>query len=148
MIIHMNDICTLLGLLSPPANIQLELWPTGQYSTTAFLSWNQPFTLNVTNSHGDNIISYRVFVSLRNSSTLEIYNTSSTQFTYNYSAADTNCNNLLLLTFQVSAINRVGISERSDPLGVICNTGTSTCIHVRCSQQPLTTDGHGFFPLF
>ena len=126
-------LCT--GLLSPPTNIQLKfLWKNQFLNVT--ICWDQPFTLNLTSSSSDNsIITYRVFVNVRHNisnSTLEVYNTSTTRFVYNYSTinlnlgGNVNCNELLLPSFQVSAINRVGIGERSDPVNlysIFCITG-------------------------
>ena len=124
---NVYDCDIIIGLLSPPTNIQLALQRENQLLVT--ISWDQPFTLNITSS--DNTIRYRVFVHFSGNSTV-VYNTSRTEFTYNCSANCT-CNNNLLPTFQVSAINKAGSSSKSDPVdlhSLLCITGT--LISIKC----------------
>ena len=109
-----------IGLLSPPTNIQLALQREGQLQFVR-ISWDQPFTLNITNR--DNIIRYRVFVYFGGNST-RMYNTSMTEFTYRNHSANVLCNNDLLTTFQISAINQLGSSSKSNPV----NLHSALCI--------------------
>lgn len=103
-----------IGLLSPPANVQVELQIEGQF-VFIIIFWDQPFTLNITNR--DNTITYQVFVYFSGNSSLA-YNTSRTEFTYNHSATNALCGDDSLPTVQVSAINQVGISRESDPVNL------------------------------
>ena len=121
---HTHKIITncieFIGLLSPPMNIQLALQREGQLQFVR-ISWDQPFTLNITNR--DNIIRYRVFVYIGGNFT-QTYDTSVTEFTYHNHSANVLCNNDLLTTFQVSAINQLGSSSKSDPV----NLHSALCI--------------------
>ena len=106
-----------IGLLSPPANIQVELQREGHI----IIFWDQPFTFNITNR--DNTIAYQVFVYFSGNSSL-VYNTSRTEFTYNHSA-NALCGDDSLPTVRVSAINQVGSSHESDPVNLhhaLCTT--------------------------
>lgn len=112
-----------LGLLQPPVKIELQhefKWNNTLLRIT--ILWEQPFTLNITNQRSESDITYIVFVSNYGNSTYEAHNTSTTQFIYsiNYTAIMTQFNNnycndnIMLPTFQVSAVNRIGISDKSE----------------------------------
>ena len=132
---------SIAGLLSPPSDVHLELTngllTNLHHAYIILLSWEQPFTLNITTTTADNPITYRVYVSFINSSTNseEVYSTSIAQFVYNFTTvnntiSDSICaSGVVLPTFQVSAVNRVGHGERSDQLSlrdIVCLTGTCT----------------------
>lgn len=87
--------------------------------------------LNITDQESEDSIMYKVFVSSFDNSSHEIYNTSSTHLIYNHplniSQSFNYCNDdTIQLFFQVSAINRVGSSNRSTPISlhdVLCSSG-------------------------
>ena len=130
-----------IDLLQPPANVELTIqWNNDLLQ--AILSWEQPFTLNITDQGYDRNITYTVFVS-RNS-TLEVYNTSATQFICNldhsaivFQSNGDICKENILQTFQVVAINRVGTGQRSELIylrDVLCTSGFSplyTYVHTQ-----------------
>ena len=95
------------------------------------LFWEAPFMLNITDRQSDGGIMYKLFISSYDNSSFEVYNTSSTQLVYNYTASInlslSICNNEAVpLIFQLSTINRVGISQRSEPISLrdeICPSG-------------------------
>ena len=124
-------ILYFLDLLEPPTNIELQFqWNNDLLQ--AVLSWEQPFTLNITDQGYERNITYTVFVN-RNS-TYEVHNISATQFTYNLNYSSLSvpqsnrdiCNNNYYTTFQVSAINRIGTGERSELIflrDALCTSG-------------------------
>ena len=120
------------GLLQPPSNIQLEVFWI-DHILQVRISWEAPFMLNITDQESeDSMIMYKVFVSNFDNSSHEIHNTSSTHLIYNHplniNQSFNSCNDVdtILLFFQVSAINRVGSSNRSTPISlhnVLCSSG-------------------------
>ena len=126
----MHIILYYTGLLLPPSNIQLDYQP---HRSQVIISWQQPFTLNITHQGRKDIISYKIFVctdyeSLESFVDCEVYNTSNTWYTYAQSVEpNLVCNESVLPTFQVSSINRVGESTRSEP---------SHLHHVLCTSTP------------
>ena len=140
--------CMHTGLLLPPSNIQIDYQP---YSLQIVISWQQPFTLNITHQGQEDIIVYNIFVctyfeSPESFGDCEVYNTSNTWYTYNYSSVVTQpdlvCNKSVLPFFQLSSINRVGESARSEPLclrNVLC-TSTPGIKHCRsCNYVHILT---------
>ena len=124
-----------IGLLLPPSNIQLEYqW----YNLQVIISWQQPFTLNITHQGSKHVISYKIYIctEVESSVDCEVYNTTNTQYTHvhNFSAItqpDLVCNNLVSSTFQVSSINMVGESARSEPVylhNVFCTSTPGICL--------------------
>ena len=130
------------GLLSPPSNIEVAL----QFLQVR-ISWEQPFTLNITHQRSENVITYMVFVNNHGISTYEEYNTPDTHYTYNlstvniYTQPSNICSDNIPQTFQVSAINRVGTSERSGPVSLhdaLCTPGTHTVVYMLCHNMYTT----------
>ena len=127
---------TYIGLLLPPTNIQLSFKWLIQFLKITF-SWKQPFTLNLTSPDSENTITYQIFLSIGNM-TLDSELVYNTEYTYNYSITLSNIScsnhdNLLLPTFEVSAINRVGSSEKSNPVNiqsVLCTLGIYLFIYL------------------
>lgn len=113
------------GVLEPPSDIQVVFhwWPP--LTLQVDLSWEQPFTLNITNPSSvcNTILYYEVIFRSLWTSTTKTINTSDTQLTYNLSVNsaqskdDNTCNdNSTWMVIQISAINRVGASNRSKPV--------------------------------
>lgn len=93
-----------LGLLEAPSDVSVVI----NY-TTIFLTWQEPYTLDITGMEPD-ISHYEVVIKNVDNEQFIRVNTSHTSYSYNQQGFSTACT---MFEFQIAAVNLAGIGKRS-----------------------------------
>ena len=98
-----------IGLLTAPTNMQASQ----PNSSAIHLNWEPPFTLDITNVDPD-ISGYTVSITNTNTNVTSERNVIKAEFLFQEEENDTHYG---YYSFSVSALNPVGVGEKSDAIG-------------------------------